>query len=223
MFNLISQKDDVPSKRRLGACVKNLIYKINNNILLIKNILPNIIIGFTILLNILYPQNINADNEYQINQNNLNIILSNTNLIINNYNSSPAIAYYKNNTTLEDLKMIKLNYQEERNEKTNYKKLNLWVTAYSSSPDETDDDPFITASGSITRDGIVATNILPFGTKIKIPKLFGDKIFTVEDRMHQRKTNFVDIWMESKQKALNFGIHYTEILILNQETELAKN
>ena len=69
------------------------------------------------------------------------------------------------------------------------------VTAYSSSPDETDNTPFITASGKTVRDGVVATNVLPFGTKIKIPSLFGDKIFTVEDRMHRRMKNVMDIWM----------------------------
>ena len=39
----------------------------------------------------------------------------------------------------------------------------VWLTAYSSSVDETDDTPFITASGKHVRDGIVATNFLPFG------------------------------------------------------------
>jgi 3D (Asp-Asp-Asp) domain-containing protein len=124
---------------------------------------------------------------------------------------------------LENLNQVKLNSQKlALNSEGSYKKIYLWVTAYSSSPDETDDDPFITASNTITRDGIIATNILPFGTKIKIPSLFGDKIFTVEDRMHQRKTNFIDIWMESKEKALQFGIHYAEILILEKENELAQ-
>lgn len=90
----------------------------------------------------------------------------------------------------------------------------VWVTAYSSSPDETDDTPFTTASGSTVRDGIVATNLLPFGTKIKIPEYFGDKVFVVEDRMHSRKVNVVDIWMPSKAKALRFGASRTEIHIL---------
>lgn len=80
------------------------------------------------------------------------------------------------------------------------------LTAYSSAPEETDDTPFITASNTRTRDGIVATNFLPFGTKIKIPEYFGDKVFTVEDRMHRRKEGFVDIWMPTKSAALKFGI-----------------
>lgn len=92
--------------------------------------------------------------------------------------------------------------------------LDVFITAYSSSPDETDDTPFITALGTWVRDGIVAANFLPFGTKIKIPDVFGDKIFIVEDRMHERKNNFIDIWMPSKEKALSFGIIKTRIKIL---------
>src|SRR3989338_6396754 len=38
----------------------------------------------------------------------------------------------------------------------------VWVTAYSSSPDETDDTPFITASGGDVRDGVMAAYFLPF-------------------------------------------------------------
>jgi len=64
------------------------------------------------------------------------------------------------------------------------------------------------------RDGIVAANFLPFGTEVRIPELFGDKVFVVKDRMHRRKTNFVDIWMPSKQLAKEFGIHQTDIEVL---------
>ncbi len=92
----------------------------------------------------------------------------------------------------------------------------VWITAYSSTPDQTDDTPFITASGTRVRDGIVATNLLPFGTKIQIPELFGDKVFTVEDRMHERKTNNVDIWMETRSEALRFGVAYSKILVLKE-------
>lgn len=90
------------------------------------------------------------------------------------------------------------------------------VTAYSSTPEETDDTPFITASGRFVRDGIVASNFLAMGTKIRIPALFGNKVFVVEDRMHPRMTNVVDIWMPSKDKAIQFGRNYTEIEILGE-------
>ena len=80
------------------------------------------------------------------------------------------------------------------------------LTAYTSSVEECDEDPFITADGSTTRDGIVATNALPFNTRIRIPAIFGDKIFTVHDRMNKRYGRRVDIWMEGKQEMREFGI-----------------
>jgi len=92
----------------------------------------------------------------------------------------------------------------------------VWLTAYSSTPEETDDTPYLTASGTIVRHGVVATNQLPFGTKIQIPELFGEKIFVVEDRMHRRKKGFVDIWMPTKEEAKRFGIVRAYILILEE-------
>lgn len=89
------------------------------------------------------------------------------------------------------------------------------VTAYSSTVFETDDDPFITASGSYVRDGIVANNLLPFGTKVRLPELYGDKIFVVEDRMNSRKGRYhFDIWFPSHQEAKNFGAKLTDIQVL---------
>lgn len=84
----------------------------------------------------------------------------------------------------------------------------LTITGYSSSYDETDADPWTTAYNTPVRAGIAASNILPFGTKIKIPSLFGDKIFIVEDKMNPRYNENLDIWFPSKNEALNFGIHY---------------
>ena len=95
----------------------------------------------------------------------------------------------------------------------------VWLTAYSSSVDETDDTPFITASGKTVRSGIVAANFLPFGTKIKIPSVFGDRIFVVEDRMHSRKQGIVDIWMPSKKEALRFGSFKADIVIVPNERQ----
>lgn len=79
------------------------------------------------------------------------------------------------------------------------------VSAYTSRPQETDSTPFITASGTHVRDGIVAANGLRFGTRIRIPELFGDKVFIVEDRMNARYPNHVDIWMEDLGQARALG------------------
>lgn len=95
------------------------------------------------------------------------------------------------------------------------RKMQVVITAYSSTVLETDDTPLITASGTQVRDGIVANNLLPFGTKIRIPELYVNKIFIVEDRMNQKAGNYhVDIWEDSYQDALNFGAKRTYIEIL---------
>lgn len=79
------------------------------------------------------------------------------------------------------------------------------VTGYSSTIDQTDNTPFIVANGTKVHDGVVAANFLPFGTKIKIPDKFGDKIFIVEDRMHKRFKNRIDVWFPDRKSALKFG------------------
>ena len=94
--------------------------------------------------------------------------------------------------------------------------ISVLVTGYSSTLDQTDDSPFITASGTHVRDGIIANNMLAFGTKVRIPQLYGNKVFTVEDRMHWRKSNYqIDIWFPSLQQATNFGAKTTYIEVLN--------
>ena len=94
-------------------------------------------------------------------------------------------------------------------------KIEVVVTAYSSSPWETDDTPFITAAGTLVEEGIVASNLLPFGTEIRIPEIYGEKIFVVQDRMSRRKGEYhIDIWFPSYWEALNFGTKRTYIEIL---------
>lgn len=88
------------------------------------------------------------------------------------------------------------------------------ITAYSSTVDQTDDTPFITASGSYVRPGIVAANFLPFGATIRIPGIFGNQIFVVEDRLHEKNSDQIDIWMTTEKEALEFGVKISEIEIL---------
>jgi len=95
------------------------------------------------------------------------------------------------------------------------RELNVVITAYSSTVSQTDSTPFTTAAGTTVRDGIVANNLLAFGTKIKIPELYGDKIFVVEDRMHSKKGYYhIDIWFPSYREAKNFGAKRTHIEVL---------
>ncbi len=79
-------------------------------------------------------------------------------------------------------------------------------TAYNSEVGQCDDSPFITADGSHVRDGIVAANFLPFGTKVRIPSIYGDRVFEVHDRMNARYTYRMDIWMVKKQDARQYGL-----------------
>ncbi len=94
------------------------------------------------------------------------------------------------------------------------KELFVTMTAYSSTVDQTDSTPFTTALGTQVGDGIVAANFLPFGTKIKIPQVFGDKIFTVEDRMNKRYLERIDIWFPDRESARNFGLKTLKVQIL---------
>lgn len=94
-------------------------------------------------------------------------------------------------------------------------KIRVVITAYSSTIDQTDLDPFVTAAGTIVRDGVVANNMYPFGTKIRIPEIYGDKVFVVEDRMNRKKGYYhIDIWFASYGEAKNFGVKRTHIEIL---------
>lgn len=104
------------------------------------------------------------------------------------------------------------------------KVVNAVITAYTSTVDQTDDDPFIAATGKRVYDGMIAANWLPFGTKIKIPALYGDKIFTVDDRMNARYGyGRLDIWLDtSKAEARKFGVKRVEVEVYYKEKEIAK-
>lgn len=89
------------------------------------------------------------------------------------------------------------------------------MTAYSSTRDQTDGDPFTTASGQKVRDGIIAMNGVPFGTKVRIPEKFGDKVFVVQDRMSARYgSSRADIWMKTRHAAKQWGVKRVRVEIL---------
>jgi 3D (Asp-Asp-Asp) domain-containing protein len=89
------------------------------------------------------------------------------------------------------------------------------ITAYTSDPAQTDDTPCITASGlDVCERGIenvVAANFLPIGTRVRIPELYGDRVFYVEDRMNARYYYKMDIWMLDITDARQFGLQYATI------------
>lgn len=104
------------------------------------------------------------------------------------------------------------------------KLVNAVITAYSSTVDQCDDDPFVAAWGDRVFDGMIAANWLPRGTKIKIPSVFGDKIFTVADRMNARYGyGRIDVWMSGPRNEINkFGVKRAEIEIYYPDNDFAK-
>ena len=75
-------------------------------------------------------------------------------------------------------------------------------TAYTAMISQTDSTPTITASNQKVREGIVANNCLPFGTRIKVNK----RIFEVQDRMNKRYgCDTFDIYMLDYAEAIDFG------------------
>ncbi len=90
----------------------------------------------------------------------------------------------------------------------------MMASAYNSLPEQTDGSPYLTAIGSLTRDGVIATNYYPIGTKIRIPDYYGEKVFRVEDRMNPRYSKTLDIWMESKTDAKEWGRRYIKVEIV---------
>ncbi|EGJ48714.1 3D domain-containing protein [Desulfocurvibacter africanus] len=94
----------------------------------------------------------------------------------------------------------------------------LTVTAYSPRPEETNEDPFTTASNRPVRPGIVAVSRdlfdegWVFGRKVYIK---GMGVFTIDDLMHARKRNQVDIFMFETAKARDFGLQKLEVYLLD--------
>ena len=103
----------------------------------------------------------------------------------------------------------------------------ILVTAYSSTKDQTDSSPCTTANGfNVCANGeenVIAANFLPFGTKVQFPEYFGDREFVVQDRMHRRFSNRVDIWMKTRTAAKQFGVKHLKMVVVPKAVEKKKN
>jgi 3D (Asp-Asp-Asp) domain-containing protein len=93
--------------------------------------------------------------------------------------------------------------------------ISVFATAYSSTVDQCDSSPFITASGTRVHDGTLAANFLRFGTRVKFPELYGEKIFIVEDRMKPSSLQKVDLWFPIRNEAIVFGAKRTKMVVLD--------
>jgi len=81
--------------------------------------------------------------------------------------------------------------------------IEILVTGYSSTPDQTWGDPFTTASGTHVHSRTMACPPqYPFGTKVQIE---GRGTYICEDRGGKIKGNHFDMWFPSRHEALNWG------------------
>jgi 3D (Asp-Asp-Asp) domain-containing protein len=95
-----------------------------------------------------------------------------------------------------------------------YAMISVTVTGYSSSVEETDDSPGITATNTDVREGVLAlsqdllTEFTPgapfsFHDRVEIPGLGR---FFIEDTMHPRWMRRADVWFPSRDEALKWGL-----------------
>lgn len=100
------------------------------------------------------------------------------------------------------------------------------ASGYNAVRGQTDASPCRAASGlniCTTDLNIVAANIcdshgnniIPLHTAIKIPSLYGDTIFFVEDRMNKRYCNNIDVLLPDYASAMNLGRRIVRIEIVS--------
>jgi len=112
----------------------------------------------------------------------------------------------------------------------------LRATGYNSMVDQTDTTPFITSTGQRTRFGIIAVSpdllghALPYGSLVRIRDLgnyytgrgYGryqslldsQGLFIVEDTMHYRKRDQIDIWFSDYASAVNWGMRKVSVEVI---------
>ena len=96
------------------------------------------------------------------------------------------------------------------------------ATAYNSEVGQTDSSPFVTATGTRVRPGVIALSrdllrIFPYGSRVTIRDSAGQltgRVFLVEDTMNVRMVNTIDIWMPSRAQALRWGSRTVTITAL---------
>jgi len=94
----------------------------------------------------------------------------------------------------------------------------ITATAYTSEVSQCYGAPCLIANGfNLCEHGIedsIAANFLPFGTKVRLPDHFGDRIFIVRDRMNAKYDYRIDIWMVDKVDARKFGVKSVRFEVL---------
>jgi 3D (Asp-Asp-Asp) domain-containing protein len=135
-------------------------------------------------------------------------------------------------------------YLEERRTYT------VRATGYNSLAAQTDSTPFITATGATTGVGIIAVSRdllaedIPYGSLVRLRDLgtyysgrglgkhqdFLDAqdLFIVEDTLHQRKENQIDVWFPQLSQARDWGVRQVELELVRygrdgQRFDVVKN
>lgn len=140
---------------------------------------------------------------------------------------TPAVAYTKTWDMLAFLAPIMGSSEEtvafpEAKERVARKKIKVLATAYSSTPDQTDSTPCITANGfdlctyydAYALETTIASNFLPMNTSVRLRDVYGDRPLVVRDRMNERYGyGRIDIWMPSREEAKAFGVQWIEMEI----------
>lgn len=97
------------------------------------------------------------------------------------------------------------------------------ATSYTSLASQTDSTPFITATGTRTRFGVIAVSrdllrVFPYGTKVMLEDLSGTyskmlagKVFVVEDTMNARLSNTIDVWLPTNGQSVQWGARSVRI------------
>lgn len=110
------------------------------------------------------------------------------------------------------------------------------ATGYNSMASQTDGSPNVTATGTRTRFGVLAVSRdllggdLPYGSLVRLTDLGGyydgrgagrfqpvlDRggLFIVEDTMHARKREQVDVWFGDYASAVNWGVRQVEVQVV---------
>lgn len=125
---------------------------------------------------------------------------------------NPSVLFFRN-------KEMNNNRLPENNNLSVNKSAIITFTAYNSEVGQCDDSPCITANGfNVCKHGVedtIAMNGVKLGTKLRIPELFGDKVFVVRDRMNSRyDSSRGDVWMVDKQDARQFGVKIAKVEFL---------
>jgi 3D (Asp-Asp-Asp) domain-containing protein len=107
-------------------------------------------------------------------------------------------------------------------------------TAYNSLSAQTDNSPFVTATGARTRFGVVALSRdllrrIPYGSIVRIEdlgswangrgrgtynRMLSGVNFIVEDTMNARKRNTIDVWMPSRRAAIQWGARQIRVTVI---------